>query len=89
MAFKKTTAMRLQDTAGIAYDRKEYEYDESDLSGMHVAEAVGLPPGQVFKTLVVRGERCGILVCCVPVDCEVDLKALAQAAGGKRGDMLR
>jgi Cys-tRNA(Pro)/Cys-tRNA(Cys) deacylase len=47
-----------------------------------------LPPGQVFKTLVVRGERRGILVCCVPVDCEVDLKALAQAAGDKRCDML-
>jgi Cys-tRNA(Pro)/Cys-tRNA(Cys) deacylase len=88
MAFKKTNAMRMLDTAGIAYDWKEYEYDESDLSGMHVAEAGGLPPGQVFKTLVVRGERRGILVCCVPVDCEVDLKALAQAAGDKRCDML-
>ncbi len=88
MAFKKTNAMRMLDAAGIDYDWKEYEYDENDLSGMHVAEAVGMPPEQVFKTLVVRGERRGILVCCVPVDREVDLKALAQAAGDKRCDML-
>ncbi len=88
MAFKKTNAMRMLDSAGVAYDWKEYGYDENDLSGMHVAEAVGMPAGQVFKTLVVRGERRGILVCCVPVDREVDLKALAQAAGDKRCDML-
>ena len=88
MAFKKTNAMRLLDAAGIAYTWKEYLYDESDMSGMQVAEAVGMPPQQVFKTLVVRGERRGVLVCCVPVDQEVDLKALAQAAGDKRCEML-
>jgi Cys-tRNA(Pro)/Cys-tRNA(Cys) deacylase len=88
MAFKKTNAMRMLDAAGIEYTWKEYVYDENDMSGVQVAEAVGMPPQQVFKTLVVRGERRGILVCCVPVDREVDLKALAQAAGDKRCDML-
>ena len=88
MAFKKTNAMRMLDSAGIAYSWKEYEYDENDLSGLHVAEAVGMAPEQVFKTLVVRGERRGVIVCCVPVDREVDLKALALAAGDKRCDML-
>lgn len=88
MAFKKTNAMRMLDAAGIAYSWKEYDFDENDLSGLHVAEAVGMAPELVFKTLVVKGERRGMIVCCVPVDREVDLKALALAAGDKRCDML-
>ena len=58
----KTNAMRLLDAAGIAYRTTEYEYDESDLSGKHAAEQIGMPPEQVFKTLVTRGDKTGILV---------------------------
>ena len=63
----KTNAMRLLDAAGIAYRTTEYEYDESDLSGKHAAEQIGMPPEQVFKTLVTRGDKTGILVFCIPV----------------------
>ena len=52
----KTNAMRLLDAAGIAYRTAEYEYDESDLSGKHAAEQLGMPAEQVFKTLVTRGD---------------------------------
>ena len=58
----KTNAMRLLDAAGIAYRTAEYEYDESDLSGKHAAEQLGMPAEQVFKTLVTRGDKTGLLV---------------------------
>ena len=63
----KTNAVRLVQQAGIPCHEAWYDFDENDLSGMHAAEAVGLPPEQVFKTLVARGAKNGILVFCIPV----------------------
>ena len=83
----KTNAMRLLDAAGIAYRAVEYEYDESDLGGQHVAQQTGMDPDQVFKTLVARGERNGILVFCIPVSCTLDLKKAAAVAGDKKVEM--
>lgn len=68
--------------------RAEYEYDEKDLNGMHAAEQTGMPPEQVFKTLVARGERSGLLVFCIPVCCELDLKKAAQAAREKKVELV-
>ena len=71
----KTNVMRLLEAAGIAYRTAEYEYDESEpFSGLHAAEQVGMDAEQVFKTLVTRGDKTGILVFCIPVDMELDLK---------------
>lgn len=84
----KTNAVRLVERAGFSCAEKFYEYDESDLSGNHAAQAVGLPPEQVFKTLVVRGDRTGINVFCIPVCCELDLKKAAKASGDKSIEML-
>ena len=84
----KTNAMRLLDAAAIPYRVTEYEYDESDLSGLHAAEEIGMPPEQVFKTLVTRGDRTGITVFCIPVDSELDLRRAAQVSGNKRVEML-
>ena len=83
----KTNAMRLLDAAGIPYRVVEYAYQENDLGGMHVAGETGMNPDQVFKTLVARGDRRGILVFCVPVSCTLDLKKAAQAAGDKKVEM--
>ena len=84
----RTNVMRLLDAAGIAYRTAEYDYDEQDLSGMHAAEATGMPSEQVFKTLVARGEKQGYLVFCVPVCCELDLKKAAKAAGDKKVELI-
>lgn len=84
----KTNAMRLLDGAGISYRAVEYEFDENDLSGNHAAEATGMDPDQVYKTLVARGEKRGILVFCVPVSCELDLKKAARAAGDKKVELI-
>lgn len=83
----KTNAMRLLDGAKIPYRAVEYEYDENDLGGMHVAEATGMNPDQMFKTLVTRGDKKGILVFCIPVSCNLDLKKAAGAAGDKKVEM--
>lgn len=83
----KTNAMRLLDAANIHYRAVEYEYDENDLGGQHVAAVTGMDPDQVFKTLVARGERKGMLVFCVPVSCTLDLKKAAAAAGDKKVEM--
>ena len=84
----KTNAMRLMDAAKIPYRAVEYEYDESDLGGEHVAAVTGLNPDQVFKTMVARGEKKGILVFCIPVSCTLDLKKAAHAAGDKKVEMI-
>lgn len=84
----KTNAVRLVIQAGIPCSERFYEYIESDLSGLHAANAVGLPPEQVFKTLVARGERTGINVFCIPVCCELDLKKAAKAAGDKNMELV-
>lgn len=84
---KKTNAARILDTHGIAYELRMYEVDENDLSGVAVARKVGMPPEQVFKTLVARGDKTGVLLACIPSDSELDLKALAAASGNKKTDM--
>ena len=85
---EKTNVCRLLDKAGISYEEKEYEVDENDLSGSHAAEVMGVSHENVFKTLVLKGERKGYLVCCIPVDEEVDLKKAARAAGDKKVEMI-
>lgn len=84
----KTNAVRLVQQAGIACREVFYDYDENDLSGIHAAEAIGFPPEQVFKTLVARGTKRGILVFCIPVCCELDLKKAAKAAGDKSIELV-
>lgn len=74
--------------AGIACEERFYDFDEKDLSGMHAAAAVCMPPEQVFKTLVARGARTGIHVFCIPVCCELDLKKAAKAAGDKNMELV-
>ena len=85
---KKTNAARFLDRMGVEYKLVEYEVDESDLSAETVAAKIGLPPEQVFKTLVVRGDRTGILLACVPAGSELDLKAMAAASGNKKVEMV-
>lgn len=84
----KTNAVRLVQQAGIPCREAFYEYDEKDLSGTHAAEAIGFPQEQVFKTLVARGAKNGIVVFCIPVCCELDLKKAAKAAGDKSVELL-
>lgn len=84
----KTNAMRLLDTQGISYETAEYEVDENDLSGVHLAETVGVDVSLVYKTLVVRGERTGINVFVIPAAEELDLKKCAAAANDKRAEMI-
>ena len=84
----KTNAMRLMDAAKIPYRAVEYEYDENDLGGEHVAAVTGMNRAQVFKTLVARGEKKGILVFCIRVSCTLDLKKAAHAAGDKKVEMI-
>ena len=84
----KTNAVRLVQQAGIPCREAFYEFDEQDLSGVHAAQAVGMPEEQVFKTLVARGEKTGINVFCIPVCCELDLKKAAKAAGDKKVELI-
>ena len=80
----KTNASRQLDKLGIPYQLKDYKVDLEDLSAIKVAAEMGLPPGQVFKTLVAKGDRTGILLAVIPWDCELDLKGLARASGNRR-----
>lgn len=84
----KTNAMRLLSQAGIDYKVFEYEVDENNLAGVHVAEQTGLPAEQVFKTLVAKGEKRGYLVFCIPVAEELDLKKVAQAVKDKKVELV-
>lgn len=85
---KKTNAVRIVEQAGLPCREAYYEYDDSDLSGAHAAEALGEDPECVYKTLVARGERTGINVFCIPVCCELDLKKAARAAGDKNIELI-
>lgn len=85
---QKTNVARLMDKAGVVYELIPYAFDESDLGAEHVAEALGEDIRQVFKTIVLRGERTGLLVCVVPGNAEVDLKKAARAAGDKKVEPL-
>lgn len=84
----KTNAIRLVQQAGIPCKEATYAYDENDLNGNHAAEALGMPPEQVFKTLVARGSKTGIHVFCIPVCCELDLKKAAKAAKDKSIELV-
>lgn len=84
----KTNAARLLDAAGIAYEVREYEVDEADLTAENVARKVGLPPEQVFKTLVARGDRHGVCFAVVPANAQLDEKALARLTGDKQLDTV-
>ena len=84
----KTNVMRLLDKAGIPYEAREYQVDENDLSGSHAADMMGADHDSVYKTLVLKGEKTGFLVCCIPVDEELDLKKVAKAAKDKKVEMI-
>ena len=79
----KTNAMRLLDIAKIPYEIKEYEVDENDLSGTHIADQIGLPYEMTFKTIVTKGDKTGFCVFCLPCHKEIDFKAAARASGNK------
>jgi Cys-tRNA(Pro)/Cys-tRNA(Cys) deacylase len=81
---QKTNAARLLDQLKIPYELREYEVDPEDLAAETVAAKIGLPPEQVFKTLVARGDRNGICMAVIPGNAELDLKALAAAAGDRK-----
>ena len=84
----KTNAVRLLDTLGIAYELREYKVDPEDLAAETVAAKIGMPAEQVFKTLLARGERTGLCFAVVPGNCELDLKALAAAAGDRKTELV-
>jgi Cys-tRNA(Pro)/Cys-tRNA(Cys) deacylase len=84
----KTNAMRVLDKLGIRYEIREYEVDPDDLGAERVAGDIGLPPEQVFKTLVARGDRHGVLLAIVPADAEVDFKALARQSDNRTVELV-
>jgi Cys-tRNA(Pro)/Cys-tRNA(Cys) deacylase len=80
----KTNAVRLLDTLGVRYELREYEIDPAALEAETVARQIGLPPEQVFKTLVTRGDRNGVCLAVVPANMELDEKALARLTGDRK-----
>lgn len=83
----KTNAVRLLDTLGVSYELRDYEVDPEDLAAESVAAKIGMPPEQVFKTLVARGDRNGNCFAIVPGNAELDLKALATVSGDRKIDL--
>ena len=88
MPVEKTNAARLLDRAKISYQLIPYEVDESDLSAVHVAELLKEPIEQIFKTLVLKGDKTGFFVCIIPGADELDLKKAAKISGNKSCDMI-
>jgi Cys-tRNA(Pro)/Cys-tRNA(Cys) deacylase len=86
---KKTNAARILDRLKIKYDLVEYDVDPDDLSASHLAETAGLPLGQVYKTLVLQGDRNGIFVCVIPGGREIDLKKAAAVSSNKKAAMIK
>ena len=84
----KTNAVRVLDGLGISYELREYTVDPDDLSAETVAAKIDLPPEQLFKTLVVRGDRHGIYLAVIPASAELDFKALARRTGDRKVDMV-
>ncbi|MDF2951514.1 MAG: ybaK/ebsC protein [Anaerocolumna sp.] len=84
----KTNAMRLLDQVKIEYQTIEYQVDEDNLAGEHVASQIGVPLEQVFKTLVAKGEKKGIMVFCIPVNTELNLKKAATVTGDKKIELV-
>ena len=85
---EKTNVTRLLEAAGIPFRTFEYEVDENDLSGMHIAEQALVDPACMFKTLLMKGERNAHFVCCRPVNDELDLKKVAKAFDDKKCDLI-
>jgi Cys-tRNA(Pro)/Cys-tRNA(Cys) deacylase len=84
----KTNAVRLLETLGIAYELREYEVDPEDLAAETVAAKIGMPAEQVFKTLIVRGDRHGPCFAVIPGNAELDLKALAAISENRKIEMI-
>ncbi len=84
----KTNAARLLDKAKISYELIPYTVDENDLAAGHVADELGEDINQVFKTLVLHGDKCGYFVCVIPGNMEVELKSAAKIAGAKKAEMI-
>lgn len=84
----KTNAVRLLEELQIPYELRDYEVDPEDLSAEAVAQKIGLPAGQVFKTLVVKGDRNGVCLAVIPGDAELDLKALAKLTGDRKMELV-
>jgi len=84
----KTNAARLLDQLGISYELREYEVDPDDLAAETVAGKIGLPPEQIFKTLVARGDRNGVSMAVIPGDQDLDLKGLAMASGDRKSQLV-
>lgn len=85
---KKTNAARILDKLGISYEIKTYEVDESDLSAVHVAQTIGMDISTVFKTLVTRGDKTGVLMAVIGGGEEINLKLLAKVSGNKNVEMI-
>lgn len=85
---KKTNAIRLLEQQKIKFDLVEYKVDESDLSATTVAAKLGQNVEQVFKTLVLRGDKTGIFVCVIPGNAEVNLKKAAKSSNNKKAEMI-
>ena len=83
-----TNAMRLLRAAKIPFEVREYEVDENDLSGTHIADEIGLPYDEVFKTIVTKGDKTGYTVFCIPCHKEIDLKRAAAVTGNKKIEPL-
>lgn len=84
----KTNAVRILEAAGIAYQLREYQVDPDDLAAETVAAKIGMPPEQVFKTLLARGDRNGPCFAVIPGNSELDLKALAAVAGDRKSELV-
>lgn len=85
---KKTNAARILDKINLSYQLKEFTVDKNDMSAENAAEQLGVPLSQVFKTLVTRGDKVGIIVACIPGGSELDLKSLAKLSGNKKVEMV-
>lgn len=84
----KTNAVRLLESLGLDYELRDYEVDPDDLTAESVALKIGMPPEQVFKTLVAKGDKNGVCLAVVPGDAQLDLKALAKLSGDKKIDVV-
>jgi Cys-tRNA(Pro)/Cys-tRNA(Cys) deacylase len=85
----KTNAVRLLDSLSIPYELCEYQVDPEALDAQTVARKIGLPPEQVFKTLVVRGDRNGVCLAVIPANMELDQKALARLTGDRKTELVQ
>ena len=85
---QKTNAVRIAQAAGVRLETAQYDVSDENFDGNLVAQKIGMAPESVFKTLVLRGDRTGYLVCCIPVCAELDLKKVARASANKSAEMI-